>query len=125
MLSLLAFDSVTNQRPGQQRVFALVFEGSSVTWLAGQVHPAAKGHVVALGAQFPSDQRTVFARGVRIPACSRGDVCRQRRRVAAVLGAHPDPVGRVAHLYLRNTQARYSEDEASSLVPEKGPCNGR
>jgi hypothetical protein len=48
----VALNEVANQRSGQDGVFAKVLEGAPVARLAGEVHAAAEGHVVALRAQF-------------------------------------------------------------------------
>src|ERR1700760_629241 len=116
MLGLLALDAVAYQCACQQRIFALVLKGSSVARLAGQIDPTAERHVVALSAEFPADQRAVFAGSFGIPGGGSGDVGGQGSGVTAVLGAHPDPVGSVTHLDLRNAEAGNPKDEARALI---------
>ena len=64
--------------PGQDRIFAVVFEVAAVARLAGQVHAAAERHVVALVAQL----RGRSARRIRGPA-SRSQLAASAMRRAA------------------------------------------
>ncbi len=121
MLGLLTFNPVAHQRPGQQRVFALILKGSSIARFAGQVDAAAEGHVVALGAQFAANQGTIVTCCFRVPAGRRRYVGRESGGVAAVLSAHPNSIGGVAHLDLGNAQARDAKNKTSALIAQIGP----
>ena len=46
-------------------------------WLAGEIDTASEGHVEALGAQFTSNQRTIFIGTVQVPTGSRCQIARQ------------------------------------------------
>ena len=70
--------------PGEDGVFAGVLEVAAVARLAGEVHAAADGHVVALRAQLAPDDLAVQVGRVGIPRCGERDDGGEQRGVAAV-----------------------------------------
>ena len=76
VLILRALDQTTDQRAGENRVFAKVFEIAAIARLARKINSATEGHVVTLRPQFAPDQRAIFIGGIRVPA---GGGCRIAR----------------------------------------------
>src|SRR6185437_13256984 len=66
VLRLRALDELGDEFAGENRIFAQVFERSAVARLAGDIHAAAQGHVVALRAQFGTDQRAQDRKSTRL-----------------------------------------------------------
>ena len=105
MLSLQTFHDRRNQLSSQYGIFAQIFEGAAIAGFAGEIGAPAERHVVALGAQFTSNQSSVFVSGIEIPARGRGHVRGQRRRVASILATAPNSIRGVRDLKGGNAQA--------------------
>ena len=95
VLGLFAFHQIADHGPGEQRIFAGIFEGAAVAGFAGEIYAATERHVKTLRSQFPADQRAVFAGGLRIPTRSGRQRGWQRGGVTAVRSAIANTVGGV------------------------------
>ena len=79
VVGLDAHGELADHGAGEDGVFAGVLEVAAVARLADEVHAAADGHVVALGAQLAADDRAEEEGGVGVP---RWRTCRGRRGAA-------------------------------------------
>ena len=118
LLGLLALHAVPHESACQDGIFAHVFEGPAVARFTSEVYAAAESHVVTLRAQFPADERAVFAGGNRIPTRGGTQVRRQSRGVAAVFGAASHAISGVAHLNNGNTEPAYSKHKTGAAVAQ-------
>src|ERR1700688_2321896 len=116
MLRLFALDAIAHQGSRENRIFSQVFERPSVAWLSRNIRSPAQSHVVTLRAQFPPDQRAIFACRFRIPA-RRGSNWRwQRRRISPVVRAAAHSISSVADLNNRNSQPLHTEHKSSAAI---------
>src|SRR5579871_6913630 len=120
VLRLFTLDAIADQRSSQDRIFTQVFEGAAITRFAGDVHAAAKRHVVALRAEFAPNKSAVFTGCLWVPARRRAQVGRQCGRITAILGAAANAVGSITHLNDRDSEARHAEHESGAAVAEIG-----
>ena len=67
VVALHTTDQMSHHGTGQQRVFTGVFEQPAIARIAGQIHAAADGLVVALSAQLPANHIAVQVRAVQVP----------------------------------------------------------
>src|ERR1700722_9833821 len=95
VLRLQAFHNLADHLAGEYGIFAEIFKGAAVARLARQIDAAPECHVVALRAEFTSDERAVFVGGIEIPAGGAGNVSGQRGGVAAIFAAHANAIGGV------------------------------
>ncbi len=121
---LHAPDRLAGQGPGQQRVFAEVFEIPAVARIARQVGAWAEQDIEALAPGLAADHPAGLIGEVRIEARRQGQAGRQGR--APVLGPHVrgigDPETGVALLQRRHAKAGRAGDIASR--PERSGRHG-
>src|SRR5258708_40232714 len=103
---------------GEDGILAHVFEGGSGAWLAREADAAAQSHVVALRAEFASDERAVLVGSLRVPGGGEADVGRQSGRVAAIFSAAADAVGGVGNMERGNTQALNAKHKSGAALGE-------
>jgi hypothetical protein len=112
VLILLALHLLSDERAGEDGVFAFVLEGAPVAWFAREVDAAAQRHGESLVAQLFGDERTVVISNFGVPAGCLGDAGGQSGSVAAVLAAASHAVGRVGYLEIGNAELRNAGDKS-------------
>ena len=79
MLRLQAFHYRCHHLSSQNRIFAEVFESTSVARFAREIHAPAERHVVALSPQFAANQRSILISRLQVPTRRARHVGGQRR----------------------------------------------